>query len=227
MRRSVDRTRNLVAFSIDVGELGVLVSKLVGLFEKPCDCNVQIHIDLSKSERLTFQAIDEIAEYKELTGTVSKFEVKIYQGGRYISISSNSIFKGVGKVTASAEDEPWCAAAVEAVHTFAILHKQWYSPIVTAPIGRIMFLVANVPTALLILPSYGYRALPWISNAMYALAALLLVVFIWGNSIFPAGLLRITEKDTFLKKNHVVITVICVFITAIGALGSWLLPLNH
>jgi hypothetical protein len=147
MKRDIERRKALPAFSIGIGELEVLWTRLVALFDNPEKVHGAINIKLP-SETLKFESFEELKQYTQLRGRIANFTIYINQGPRRIWIASRSeyFFSSPTAVEATAENEAWCASAVDTAYSFLQLHRVWYHWIVSAPLGWILLLLMNLIT---------------------------------------------------------------------------------
>ena len=223
MRRDIDRVRSLVAFSVDLGELSVLIARLRELFPSPERCAVSITVS-RKSERLIFNAVEEISEYGQLQGPVQDFRIRVDCDGRHLTIASSALMESQATASATGDSEAWCAGAVETVHAFTLAHKQWYSALLAFPLGWFFFIM----TALSVVQTFahwaGLTAPSWVSTILIFFMSIAMIFYFWRKTWFPPAVIRITEKESFLKKHAVILTVIFAVLGAIGTFGAWLFP---
>ena len=135
MKREVERKKKLPAFSLGMGELEVLYGRLLELFDTPGKVYISISIKLP-SENLQFKNIEELKQYAQLRGRITKFSLYLSQGDRTVSIRSSFSIGNPPEVSATAETERWCAGAIETVYSFVKSNRLWYHWFVSAPIGH-------------------------------------------------------------------------------------------
>ncbi len=140
MKREVERERKIPAFSIGIGELEVLWGRAVALFEDTEKVYGLIDITLP-TEKLEFKDIEELKQYSNLKGRITKFSLWLSQKGRRVSIRSSHLFYSQAIVSATGETEAWCAGAIETVYSFLQSYKVWYHWLVSAPIGWVLILL--------------------------------------------------------------------------------------
>lgn len=74
MKREVERKQQLPAYSLTVAQLEVLIERLRALFSEPEEIRCSIDIKL-KSEKLTFDSVEELKGYSLLKGRVTEFSI--------------------------------------------------------------------------------------------------------------------------------------------------------
>jgi hypothetical protein len=84
MNRVVERRRNLPAFSIGLGELEVLWSRIVAGFgpETPDWASIKISLP---AETLEFRTVDELRNYGGIKGRVTKISLHFGRTGRILN----------------------------------------------------------------------------------------------------------------------------------------------
>ena len=220
MKREVNRKKALPAFAIGIGELELLWGRLLALFEKPEDVYGSIDIALP-SENLEFKSIDELKEYSELRGRVTKFELRLSQGGRRVSIRSSSFLGSRPEVSASADTEAWCAGAIETVYSFARANRLWYSWFVSAPIGWMFFVFANIPTvASLFLPKGQSLDKP-VFGTWLSITIALGIVYLARSKLLPSSILVVTREEGFFRRHVGELSLVVAIISAVLTVVGW------
>jgi hypothetical protein len=87
VKKQVNRERKLPAFSLSIGELEVLWSRLRKLFDDPADIYARIQIRLP-SEQLEFANFEELKQYPHLPPRATNFDIWLSQKERRITIHS-------------------------------------------------------------------------------------------------------------------------------------------
>jgi hypothetical protein len=220
MNREVTREKKLPVFSIVLGDLDALVSRLINLFEDQEKTRVSIDIKL-KNEKLEFENIKELCEYKELPSKVTQFSLYISGGGNRVSISADSIFNPLAIVRATANNEAWCAGAIETVFSFISSYKRWYHFFVAAPIGWFLFILGNIPAIVLFTPISNFLSFNTLGTIGYFLPLIVLaILYFFRPKLFPARVIVINENETFIRKYSaelsLAIASISVIISIIG-----------
>lgn len=224
MKREVERKLKLPAFSVSVSQLGVLISRLTELFSEEDKLHLSIDVTL-KSEKLSFDSIDELMSYPHLRGGITEFSVWILQYGsanRMVSIVSGSfLFDSRSTVSAKAETEAWCAGVLETVHSFMLSHKLWYHWFVIAPIGWLLFFIGNVPTVALQFVEEGTVIQKPIVFAWLAIVFTLFVLWIGKGQLLPSSVLRVTEDDGFIRRHASELSLLIALASAMLTIIGW------
>lgn len=220
MKREVRRERALPAFSVGIGELEVLCRRLTEQFDRPDDVYIKIELTLP-SENLEFRSIEELRQYSDLRGRITKFRLWFSQGERHVSIRSSSFFGSRPEVSASAETEAWCAGAIETVYSFIQSNRLWYHWFVSAPIGLIFFIFANIPTiALLFLPKGQSLEKPVFAGWLAVTIALGILYFARAK-LLPSSVIVVTEEEGFVKRNAAELSLVVAIVSAVLSVISW------
>lgn len=221
MKREVERERKISAFSIEVGELEALWWRLVALFENPENVYGSIDIALP-TEKLEFKDIEELKQYPGLKGKVTNFSLWLSKDGRRVFIRSSSRFNSQAVVRATGETEAWCAGAIETVHSFLQSYKVWYHWFVSAPIGWILILLANIPSiAMLVLPKDAIGKTVFIG--WLATLITLAFLYVFRGKLFPAAALRITDEESFVRRHSAELGLIIALLSAVLTVVGWFL----
>ncbi|PIX55662.1 MAG: hypothetical protein COZ50_01565 [Zetaproteobacteria bacterium CG_4_10_14_3_um_filter_54_28] len=221
MKREVERTRKIPAFSIEIGELEALWQRLVALFENSGDVYGSINIEFPK-EKLEFKDVEELRQYPDLKGKVTNFSLWLSKDGRRVSIRSSSLFNPQAVVSATAESEAWCAGALETVHSFLKSYKVWYHWFVSVPLGWVLFIFANIPSiAMLARPKDSIDKIVLIGWLAAMIALVFLYVF--KGKLFPASVLRITDEESFVRRHSAELGLIIALTSAVLTVVGWFL----
>ena len=204
MKREVNRSRNLPAFVLDVQDLGLLWTRCLALFDKPEQVSSMLTLKL-QAETLKFSSFPELENFSALPDRITKLSLLLVQGGRHISLETESILGMQAQVTTGAESEAWCAGAVETVIAFVSNHRASYNWFVAAPLGWILLvLIYGLPLYMFVfkaLFSPEYKAPPTFAYAWGSLAAAITILYLSRKRLFPAVVLRVRESRGFLKRN--------------------------
>jgi hypothetical protein len=142
MKREVEREKKLPAFSLTLGELETLWGRLQGLFEGQ-NIYTSLTITFAK-EKLEFKNVEELKQYNDLKGRITDFSLLLSNYlGRRLSIRSGGLFYGRAEVSATAENEAWCAGAVETASSFVQSHKVWFSWFTSPIVGWVLLVVVD------------------------------------------------------------------------------------
>ena len=218
MNRLVERTRNLPAFSIGLGELEVLWNRMIAAFS-PDKPEAFIKISL-RSETLEFRTLDEFRNYAEIKGRVTKFSLHFYQGSRILSVFPRS--RGKAYVFAQGETEVWPAGAVELVYSLIQSHRLWYGWFISTPVNVLIFILTVASSAAVLLtPKSAFPrwiVFGWLS-ILLAFSALQLATPI----LFPSSVLRITNEESFFRRHAAELTlVVALLALVVSVVGLFL-----
>lgn len=220
MKREVSREKVLPAFSIEIGDLELLWGRLLAQFDKPEDVYGYIEITLP-SESLEFKTITELREYSALRGRVTKFKLWLSQGGRRVSFRSSTFLGSQPEVSACADSEAWCAGAIETVYSFMQANKLWYSWFVSAPIGWVFFIFANIPNiAPLFLPKGESLDKP-VFVAWLSITITLGILYLVRSKLLPSSILVITREEGIIRRHLGELSLLVAIISAILTVVGW------
>lgn len=221
MKREVRRERALPAFSVGIGELEVLCRRLIEQFESPKDVYVKIELTLP-SESLEFKSIEELRQYSDLRGRITKFRLWFSQGERNISIRTGSLFGSRPEVSASAGTEAWCAGAIETVYSFMQSNRLWYHWFVSAPIGWIFFIFANIPSIALLLLPKGQSLEKPVFAGWLAVTITLGILYFARAKLLPSSVIVVTREEGFIRRNAAELSLLVAIVSAILTVIGWL-----
>ena len=219
MKREVSREKALPAFALEIGDLELLSGRLLALFDKPDDVYGSIDITLP-SESLEFKNINELKEYSALRGRITKFDFQLSQDGRRVSVRSSSFLGSRPEVRASADSEAWCAGAIETVYSFMQANKLWYSWFVSAPIGWMFLVFANIPIiASLFLPKGQSLDKP-VFAAWLSITITLGILYLVRSKLLPSSILVVSREEGFIRQHvgelSLLVAIISVILTVVG-----------
>lgn len=220
MNRHVERRRNLPAFSIGLGELEVLWNRMIAVFGPGEPDGAQIKISLP-SEALEFRTPDELRNYAELKGRVTKFSLHFYQGRRILNVFPGSLVNPVPSVFAQGETEAWPAGAVEVVYSFLRSHRLWYHWFVSSlTIVPIFVLTLASSAALVLLPKSPPFPL-WIVLAWFLTLTALNLLHLARAILLPSSVLRITNEESFVRRHIAELSLALALLSAVLTLVGW------
>jgi hypothetical protein len=207
MKREIERERKVSAFCIDVVDLENLLLKMRNLFDDQVDIYRSIKVSLP-SEKIIFKDIDELKQYPNLKGKITKFTISMSQGDKWLTIRPGGSFSYLASVTATGESEAWCAGAVDTVCSFLESHRLWYHWIMAAPLGWIYFTLSFLTIGFFLWIPEGvhldkFAVIGW-------LAALLTLAFLFlsRKMLFPSSVLIITETENIIRRHSAEISLI-------------------
>lgn len=219
MNRHVERRRNLPAFSIGLGELEVLWNRMIAVFGPGDPDGALIKISL-RSEALEFRTPDELRNYAELKGRVTKFSLHFYQGRRILNVFPGSLVNPVPSVFAQGETEAWSAGAVEVVYSFLRSHRLWYHWFVSSPMAVLIFVVTLSSSAALVLLPKSPAFPRWIVLAWFSTLIVFNLLYLARAILLPSSVLRITNEESFVRRHiaelSLVVALLSVVLTVVG-----------
>lgn len=220
MKREVERDQKLTSFKIGIAELEVLVDRLLGLFPDPEKVHCSVDINL-KTEKLEFESVAELKQYSSLKGVVTKFQLWLSQDGKRISLRSGGIFGGRGSISAKADNEAWCAGAIETVSSFLQTHRLWYHWFITSPLGWILSALIYVPIiTAAIIPKGTYIEKP-IVYAWVAITATFAVLYVARSKLLPSSILVLSGEEGFFQRNAAQLSLLIAVISAVLTIIGW------
>jgi hypothetical protein len=220
MKREVSRESALPAFSLEIGDLELLWGRLLALFDKPGDVYCSIDIKLP-SESLEFKNISELKEYSALLGRITKFRLWLSQGGRRISIRSASFLGTRPEVSATADSEAWCAGAVETVRSFTQANRLWYSWFVSAPIGWIFVVFANIPNIASVFLPKGEPLDRPVFATWLSITITIAILYLVRGKLLPSSVLVVTPQDGFIRRHLGELSLLVAIVSAILTVLGW------
>jgi hypothetical protein len=225
VKKEVNRERKLPAFSLSLGELEVLWSRLTEQFDDPADIHARIQIRFS-SEQLEFANFEELKQYPRLPPRATNFDVWLSQNERRITIHSQRRLGFRARVSATAETEAWCAGAIETVFSFLQSYKLWYSWFLSTPVFWVLNLMAIAP-ALAIMSTGGHpeKLHPFLAEHSIAAAigwpgVVYAFLLLWLNNerLLPSAVIRISDNEGFIRKHNIELMVVGAVVTAVAAI---------
>lgn len=220
MNRLVERRRNLPAFSIGLGELEVLWDRMIAVFGPGEPDGAFVKISL-RSEELEFRTPDELRNYAELSGRVTKFSLYVYQGRRILSVFPGSLPTPVPFVFAQGETEAWSAGAVEVVYSFLQSHRIWYHWFVAVPTVIFISVLMFVSSVVLQLLPESPASLRWIVLAWLSTLLALLGLYFAKAILLPSSILRITNEEGFVRRHLGELTLVLALLTLALTVVGW------
>ena len=225
MKREVSRDRNIPAFRIALADLGVLLERLAPLFSGG-KFSPTITVSL-KNEELKFDSINEITAFKGLPAQITSFKLWIFSGGdKSLSLRSGSFFGSTAIVSASADNEAWCAGAVEVVWQFLQPYRVWYGPLRGWPLNAMALVGVNFPTILSVFGVKSVTQSPLFLGA-WAIASLALgVLFIGKNRLLPSAVLQIANEENTLRRYMPELTLLVAVLSLALSVVGWFIGKN-
>jgi hypothetical protein len=216
MKRTVDRSKNLPAFQLDLPGLRLLIEELLSVVGAG---RPRLKIELSlKGEELKFSSIEELESYApKLPAQILGFDVSCwdFEQDRHCSLRSG-LFTG-STVHARAPDEAWCAGAIAIVEKHAFTNRQWYRFF-----RRWHFWLVAV--VLGILPGLGLVFHRNIINDKASIVTLtVIVVLSWVlyfsfNRLFPAKKLIVRLHENWFRQYATELTLALALVSLVVSL---------
>ena len=225
MKREVSRDRNIPAFRIALADLGALLERLEPLFAEGRFFST-ITVSL-KNEELKFDTVAEIAAFKGLPAQVTSFKLWIYGGGnKSLSLRSGGFFGSSAAISACADNEAWCAGAVEVVWQFFQPYRVWYGPLRGWPLNVTALVGVNFPTVLSVFGIKSTSQSPLFLGA-WAVASLALgALFIGKNRLLPTAVLQITSEENTLRRYMPELTLLVSVLALVLTIVGWFVEKN-
>lgn len=222
MKRYVERRRNLPAFSIGLGELDVLWSRIIAVFGPGEPDGAYMYISL-RSEQLEFRAVDELRNYAELKGRVTTFSLHFHQGHRILNVFLGSLRTPAPSVFARGETEAWSAGAVETVYSFLQSHRLWYHWFVSWPVIIFVWVLTWLSFAIVLLLPKSEAFPQWSGIAWFAALAAFNLLYVARAILLPSSVLRITNEETFLRRHIAELSLVVALLPAVLTVVGWFL----
>jgi hypothetical protein len=220
MKREVEREQKLPSFKIGIAELEVLFDRLVALFPEPENVHCSIDLNL-KSEKLEFDNVAELKQYGSLNGEVTKFSLWLSQGGKRIWLRSSGVFGGRSAISAKAENEAWCAGAIETASSFLQSHRLWYHWFISSPLGWVLSAFAYIPIISgAFLPKGMFIEKP-IIYAWVGITATLAILYVARSRLLPASILVFSKEEGFFQRNAAQLSLLIAIISAVLTVIGW------
>lgn len=222
MKRTVEGTRSLPAFLISIGDLEVLMEKILDLFGET-NPYTSISIEL-KGEKLDFKTVEEMTDLPDLPDRVTSFSIYVSQDNiRKIHLRSVGTFGSSGYLSVTSDNESWCAGAIEVVYQFIQKHRRWHSWFRDWPLGALFLISFNIES---ITEFAGFKSMT--NNPLFQISWVSSIVVIGSiyfsrNRFFPAGTLQVRPYDNWFRKYQSEITLIVAIIgVVLGFLNLFL-----
>ena len=224
MKREVSRDKYLPAFSLDLDDLELLLSRLLSLFSEDGSMYSSIQLQL-KRETLEFKNVQEIREYNGLRGRITNFRFYLSQGDKRISVRSGLILDSRPSVQTSSCNEAWCAGAVETVTSFIQPRREWYFWLYSWPITPILIVFGIILLLVkVLLPKAVHLQAMTYYSLLISLNVALLFLFFLKSSLLPSASIIITQEDSFLRRHirelGLLVAIAAVVLTVIGMVNG-------
>lgn len=223
MKREIEREVRLSAFELERGDMELLWQRMLALFDLEIPLRSKISLSLA-SERLTFDTMQELIDYKALRGRVTKFTFEIRQGQSMVSLSSGSLFSTAPTLKVEGESDVWCAGAIEAVLHVVRQRRAWHFWLKHVPFTPVFFGLVLVPW----LKIGPFQPSPSISLGMLLTWLAMTIVFgyfsIYKSQLIPAASITFTRELGFIRRYAGELGLILGVFSLIVAVYMWLIP---
>lgn len=220
MKREIERSRELPAFSLNVGEIQLLWSRLLKLFDDKSRVYAALDVSLP-SEQLEFSSAEEFAAYSELPARITRFTLRLSQEGKRVSVRSGRMLALRAEVVSSSPTEAWCAGAIDTVYSFVRSRKVWYNWFTTAPIGWILILLGNVPNLFFILAPKDSTISKAVIFGWLGLMVTLLILYFGREKLLPSAVIRIREESGFIRAHVAELSLALAALSAALTVAGW------
>lgn len=125
MTRSVSRSHHLDPFSLDLCELRTFCAKISERFDGNNRLDISVHLP---DEILRFKTVEEMIGYDYLPDTIYHYMIRFsdYESGNSCDIHCSDISCLRCTISATADNEGWCADVVETAISFLRKFRTWY-----------------------------------------------------------------------------------------------------
>ena len=225
MKREVVRERRLPAFALDVGDLELLLERLLQLFDLPADVKTDISLKFP-GERLHFESMEELKNFSGLRGTATDFSVRMRQGNESVEIRLEGIMNKTPYLRAESDSDLWCASAMEAAWTVIRPNRLWYNWFIRLPLTFISLVLALGP------PLIGtiFPNLPSMRPAMAIpyFAAVVAMIYLSNSKekLLPVASIVFTKELGFIRRYGSELGLALGLISLGLALYTWLNPIT-
>jgi hypothetical protein len=219
MERSYKRRRTLPAFELGAVDVDVLISKITDEFGAD-PVEVHIRIELGNDD-LRFDNAAELQTVSDVPPLLRQFWIYVRQanGPRAVLVATSEWV--APHVEVSGPKEAWCAGVVEVVYSLVSNHRRWYSRLRGWPLTICGGLAIASIFFAAFLPKDALPTPP-VTIGWMLLAMTFTVLFVFRSTLLPPAVLRLSEKDGWIKRHAgtiaVVLAVLTFLVNVIGLL---------
>jgi hypothetical protein len=217
MKRSIDRSKRLPAFQVDLPALKLFAGDVARVFAgtKP---SMRICLSL-RGEKLEFVDIEELELHgPELPGRVSGFEMSWLDYGNDRNCRLGSSIGGSGMVYASAPDEAWCAGVIAVVEKHARANRKWWAFLRSWHVWLCTMVLAVLPS----LAKWIFHRTSPITEAFFVAWFVLLVLswVLWFRfeRLFPPRTLLIRAHEKWFRRHETELTLALALVSLVVSL---------
>jgi hypothetical protein len=223
MKREVSRARKIPAFKMALADLGALLVRLTPLFDGG-KFSPTITISL-KNEELRFESFEELSAFTGLPTQITSFRVWINAGDKTLSLYSSGFMSGAS-VSASADNEAWCAGAVEVVWQFLQPYRLWYGWFRGWPLNITALISPNFPLILYILGVIPVTQSPLFWGAWLTACVVLGALYLWKNRLLPPAVLQVSTEESSLRRHLPELTLLVAIVSLVFTIVGWFVGKN-
>lgn len=126
-----------------------------------------------------------------------------------------------GLLSAKADNEAWCAGAIETAFSFLHSQRPWYHWFISSPLGWILSAFAYIPSiSLPFLPKGAIIDKPFV-YAWVAITATLAVLYVARSQLLPTSVLVLSEDEGFLRRNAAELSLLIALVSAVLTIIGW------
>lgn len=223
MKREVEREVRLRAFDLTLGDLELLWGRMLQLFEGSEAIEATIALSLP-SEKLAFQSLDELKAYDPIRGRVTSFRLELRQDNRAISISTGGIFNDVPTLRVRAENDLWCAGAIQAAEPVIGRCRTWYWWLIRVPFLPFALLAAFAPWLKLgPFREFPNTQLPLVLS-WFLTSVLLAYISYNKQTLLPAAAITFSQDLGFVRRYGAELGLLLGILSILLAIYMWIVP---
>jgi hypothetical protein len=195
------------------------MSRVVTLFEGQ---NVRCSIDVElKDQQLSFENVEEIRQSREVPGSLTSFSVWAHGNNHILWVHGKGFLGFPPMVRAEADNEAWCAGAVEVVYQFIAPYRIWYSWYRGWPIGAMFLLSLNIPIVLLMIGRKQVMEGPFFVIAWLGAIAVFAALYFGRDRLLPAAVLRMSPEESAIRRYMPELTLIVAILALLLTIIGW------
>jgi hypothetical protein len=212
----------LPAFSLDLGEFELFITRIIGLYNEPASVHIIITVELP-SESLQFSTMEEMRQYRDLPERITLFSVYVSAMDEVVAVYSGRVHTYPVRpyVIATSGSEAWCAGAVETVYQFIQNHKLWYHWFVSAPMGWIVWFLFCIPSLAIWFAPTSFQLVLAVILGWYGMCLTLFLLYINREKLLPASTLHIAERQGFIRAHIAELSLAVAVLSAILMIVGW------
>ena len=223
MKREIEREIRLSAFELERGDLELLWQRMLALFDTTSPVRSKVSLSLP-SERLTFDSMQELADYQPLRGRVTRFSLEMRQGLRMVALSTGGLFGNAPSLKVEGDSDVWCAGAIEAVVHVIRQRRVWYFWLIHFPFILVFMGLVVVPW-LKVGPFKGFPAVPLsLLLTWFAVTVLFGYFSLYQTRLLPTASITFTRELGFIRRYAGELGLILGVVSLVLAAYTWVFP---